>query len=157
MKTCAVQGCNNSHRAKGFCGKHYKQWRKERLGETVSRDGSQGCKVAGCEGRHEAMGFCSKHYKRWRRGTLSTDGTALKKMLVCRVLNCHEERYMGGYCEQHFNRLTLMRDLWLNKVIPADSLQRTETAGESYFQDRGIDPEDIRADLDYDYTFEGSY
>lgn len=157
MKTCTIQGCNNSHRAKGFCGKHYKQWRKERLGETVSRDGSQGCKVAGCESKHEAVGFCSKHYKRWRRGTLNADGIALKKRPICRVLNCTEERYMRGYCEQHFNRLMLMRDLWVTKVIPDNSLQRTETAGKSYFQERGIDAEDIRADLDYDYTFEGSY
>jgi hypothetical protein len=31
MRTCSVDGCNNKHKAKGFCFPHYRQW--ERYGE----------------------------------------------------------------------------------------------------------------------------
>ena len=32
-KKCKVAGCNNKHRSKGFCNKHYQQWRKGALKE----------------------------------------------------------------------------------------------------------------------------
>jgi len=30
-KTCKVPGCNDPYRSKGFCGRHYQQWRRGRL------------------------------------------------------------------------------------------------------------------------------
>jgi hypothetical protein len=154
LKVCDIEGCNEKHRAKGFCGKHYKQWRKGRLGETVPRDGNQGCRVVSCEGRHEAMGFCSKHYKRWRRGTLSIDGQDIRKRSRCRVMDCQESGYRGGYCEQHFNRLLLMKDLWLNKIMPLHSGRSEAEAGFGQYQAKVVHLEDVRADLDFDYASE---
>ncbi|MFO8057229.1 MAG: hypothetical protein R6V10_08050 [bacterium] len=34
-KKCRVKGCNNKHRSKGFCNKHYQQWRRGNLVEEV--------------------------------------------------------------------------------------------------------------------------
>jgi hypothetical protein len=34
-KKCKVKGCNNKHRSKGYCNKHYQQWRKGVLREEV--------------------------------------------------------------------------------------------------------------------------
>jgi hypothetical protein len=28
MRTCAVEGCAGGYSAKGYCGRHYKAWRK---------------------------------------------------------------------------------------------------------------------------------
>ena len=28
MKICKVDGCNGKHYAKGYCSKHYSQWRR---------------------------------------------------------------------------------------------------------------------------------
>jgi len=154
LEECAIQGCTEKHRAKGYCGKHYKQWRKGRLGETIPRDGAQGCKVAPCAGRHEAMGFCSKHYKRWRRGTISIEGIEVKKRPPCRVVNCPQDRYMSGYCEQHFKRLLLMKELWMNKVMPTHATRGARSRVDRSFLAEVIKLEDIRADLDYDYITE---
>ncbi len=34
-KKCKVEGCNNKHRSKGFCNKHYQQWRRGTLTEPI--------------------------------------------------------------------------------------------------------------------------
>jgi outer membrane murein-binding lipoprotein Lpp len=34
-KGCKVKGCNNKHRSKGFCNKHYQQWRRGTLKEPL--------------------------------------------------------------------------------------------------------------------------
>ena len=35
IKRCSVEGCNNKHKAKGYCGKHYYQFKK--YGEVLER------------------------------------------------------------------------------------------------------------------------
>jgi len=30
-RTCKVEGCNEPYRSKGYCGRHYQQWRRGRL------------------------------------------------------------------------------------------------------------------------------
>lgn len=37
-KKCKVKGCNNKHRSKGFCNKHYQQWRKGVLEQEIEED-----------------------------------------------------------------------------------------------------------------------
>lgn len=34
---CKVKGCNNKHRSKGFCNKHYQQWRRGTLSEPIEK------------------------------------------------------------------------------------------------------------------------
>ncbi len=38
-KGCRVQGCADIHRARGFCGRHYQQWRRGALDGFVAPDG----------------------------------------------------------------------------------------------------------------------
>lgn len=37
---CKVPGCDNKHRARGFCGKHYQMWRRNTLPGFVGHDGT---------------------------------------------------------------------------------------------------------------------
>lgn len=37
---CAVPGCDGTHRARGFCARHYQQWKRGSLENFVSADGS---------------------------------------------------------------------------------------------------------------------
>jgi hypothetical protein len=30
-RICKVEGCNEPHRSRGFCGRHYQQWRRGKL------------------------------------------------------------------------------------------------------------------------------
>ncbi len=39
-KGCNVPGCDGSHRARGFCGKHYQMWKRNTLPGFVAGDGS---------------------------------------------------------------------------------------------------------------------
>ncbi len=36
-KKCKVKGCNGKHRSKGFCNKHYQQWRRGTLTEEIEQ------------------------------------------------------------------------------------------------------------------------
>lgn len=53
---CSIDGCLNSPRAKGLCGKHYQANR-----ETVP------CSVPQCERKSQAKGLCPMHYQRYRQ------------------------------------------------------------------------------------------
>jgi hypothetical protein len=39
-KVCRVPGCTNKHRARGFCGRHYMQWKRNGLPGFVFADGT---------------------------------------------------------------------------------------------------------------------
>jgi hypothetical protein len=58
-RICSVQECDTPHFARGYCGKHYRQWRKANQ--------ARHCSVGGCGGPLEARGYCIKHYTRWLR------------------------------------------------------------------------------------------
>jgi hypothetical protein len=55
MKKCIIDGCNNQHKARGFCMKHYRS-----QGANDRR-----CEIVACNRSHYARGYCWKHYKRW--------------------------------------------------------------------------------------------
>jgi hypothetical protein len=61
---------------------------------------------------------------------------------------------MGGYCERHFNRLLLMKELWVNKILPIHSSREAIGAGNASYYAEIINLTDISADLDRDYPME---
>ena len=154
MKSCVVESCKNKHRAKGYCGKHYKQWRNNRLGKTETKDGLQGCRIANCQNKHEAIGFCSKHYKRFRRGTLTIEGQSVKKRLTCKVSNCLNERATRGYCESHYHRLLLIKNFWHNKSNNGAVAEQEESGSEGNYRDVLTNIEESSTDLGYNHVRE---
>ena len=69
---CAVNGCDRSEKiTRGWCGMHYKRWRKtgNPLGKLqgVPSRANVGCKIEGCENPHNARGWCLTHYNRWKQ------------------------------------------------------------------------------------------
>lgn len=68
-RVCSFDGCEEPHKAKGWCRYHY-----ERVLLTGAPDGhiprkSAGtCEVEGCGKRMHGHGFCQNHYRRWKRG-----------------------------------------------------------------------------------------
>lgn len=67
-RTCTVDGCENRHRCKGYCDKHYQRWRKHgdplHAQVQVSRRGT--CEVDGCTSPIKARRLCCRHYQRWK-------------------------------------------------------------------------------------------
>lgn len=66
-RVCAVEGCKNQVKARGYCDKHYNQLRRNgELERKICRHNEISiCVIDGCEERAVAMGFCKSHYKRW--------------------------------------------------------------------------------------------
>lgn len=67
--TCSIDGCENPHLARGWCGTHYTRWR--RTGdpggvEDLRRRPKTSCAVDGCDAIARSRGWCSTHYWRWR-------------------------------------------------------------------------------------------
>ncbi len=66
VRTCSVEGCENTRVAWGWCDKHYRRWKRygDPLGVAVRS--TRTCSIEGCDNPHEARGWCSKHYQRWQ-------------------------------------------------------------------------------------------
>ena len=80
MKVCSVPGCLEKHKAKGYCRKHYDQFRNHNriLNENEERKqnkhnkNKEFCKVKGCDTVACSLGFCKKHYDQFRSGKTPT-------------------------------------------------------------------------------------
>lgn len=62
---CTVEGCGRPYSAKGYCTKHYVQWKRTGT-PTPDVPPPRLCSILGCDKPHRAHGFCGKHYQRWR-------------------------------------------------------------------------------------------
>ena len=63
-RLCCVQGCGKPHHARGYCQRHYDEFRKNdrisvRTGVSTKR---KICSVPGCHRFHHARGYCKMHY-----------------------------------------------------------------------------------------------
>lgn len=60
-RTCSIDGCNENHLARGYCGPHYRQYvpKKPRP--------NRPCAVEGCPRTYAQRGWCWSHYERWRK------------------------------------------------------------------------------------------
>lgn len=68
-KTCSIADCEQASRARGYCHKHWKRWRKHGDPSVVlvsSKPKYVGCAVVGCETKHHAHGYCSTHATRYK-------------------------------------------------------------------------------------------
>lgn len=62
-KICQVEDCNNKHSARGYCGKHYIQMRRDGKIRQILPDTSNiMCVVDGCDSFSYIKGYCSKHH-----------------------------------------------------------------------------------------------
>lgn len=65
-KICSVDGCNNKVHAKGYCDKHYRQYKTHGCIKDNEVKKVRLCSVEGCTNKHKALGYCSKHYFQFR-------------------------------------------------------------------------------------------
>jgi hypothetical protein len=56
--TCKADGCAKDVRAKGYCDRHYRKWRKGLMGKPRHRT----CNEKGCHKARERKGFCGEHF-----------------------------------------------------------------------------------------------
>lgn len=102
-RTCSVDGCENKHRARGLCSKHYQRLAKGSDFIPHKPDPTRPCSVDGCTNNGHLKGMCTKHYHRMRRhGT--TDDPVPKAAAECSVEGCIEFVRARGLCPMHLSR-----------------------------------------------------
>jgi hypothetical protein len=58
--TCKAEGCSKDVQAKGYCLRHYRQWRKGTLGKPRYKT----CNAEGCRKPMQRRGLCSEHFSK---------------------------------------------------------------------------------------------
>ncbi len=104
--TCSVEGCENPHRAKGFCAMHYRRWRYSGdpgVPERKNFPAPAECTVDGCSAVPLAKGLCATHRSRLlRHGDVEANPRMPRG--TCEVPGCGEPHYSRGYCGLHYAR-----------------------------------------------------
>ena len=71
--TCKAASCEKDVRAKGYCDRHYRAWRKGSMGKPRHRS----CNEKGCGKAPERRGLCLEHFnKHYSKAAKSEGGEA---------------------------------------------------------------------------------
>lgn len=67
-RTCSIEGCEDPHKAHGWCHNHYMRWRRwgDPLGTRPARPLT--CTFSGCESKYDSSGYCAGHARQLRLG-----------------------------------------------------------------------------------------
>ncbi len=111
MKGCKFPGCENEHRAKGYCAKHWMRWRVHGTPYLPKQLLSRLCQVTYCMKKYFALGFCMKHHRRfYKYGNpffIKTAPHGSRKGAQCLVHDCERPVDARGYCRPHYERVRL--------------------------------------------------
>lgn len=135
VQKCKIRGCDNRHKARGFCERHYAQFRNSIIDENGGQlrnlhyDPSAGCVVKDCEGRRVGRGFCMRHYVQFRRGSIDENGSPIRMIRQydsersCKIEGCSRTHYGRGFCNKHYERFKV-------GIIDEDGFQIRSYKGE---------------------------
>jgi len=62
VRKCKIDGCKRPYKSKGYCGVHYRKWRR---GELDSKPRYKTCSEENCNKPMFKMGYCEQHYSAW--------------------------------------------------------------------------------------------
>lgn len=115
-RICLVAGCEEPHKAKGYCKTHYNRMLRYGRPENV-RNWNPGalCSVDGCGEPVKARGYCGRHYMRVRKTGEAGPAELIEypdrrkrqsryKGLTCSVDDCERAARSRGWCNMHFQR-----------------------------------------------------
>lgn len=69
-RTCKAENCNGPVRAKGYCERHYRKWRKGLMGKPRYRT----CTEEGCRKPRIRKSLCEEHWaKKYRKADKSAE------------------------------------------------------------------------------------
>ena len=70
--TCKASECSHEVQAKGYCARHYRQWRKGKLPKPRYRS----CNAEGCHKPRARRGLCSEHFAKEYGKSRAAEGAA---------------------------------------------------------------------------------
>ena len=118
---CAVEICDRSAKARGWCHSHYDRWR--RTGEVRADEPLRGfnpgaqCAHDECDRPMWAKGLCQNHHRKAWAANRS-----------CSVEGCPRKYASGGYCRSHHKRAARFGDPLATPIKPQ---------GEPVYNDNG--------------------
>lgn len=110
IKICYIASCNMPTVARGYCGAHYKKFKKygDPLTNHIKVRSSALCEITDCDGVVHYRNWCKKHYTRWKRygDTSIVKPKGIRPSIVqCAVLECeYVGRVKRGMCGKHYQR-----------------------------------------------------
>ena len=115
-RTCAVEGCERDHYAKGWCNTHWRRWRE--TGDPGSAQiqpyrAGPVCQFTGCSKTRKGNGrYCSMHAARAARGHPmdSPPRQTITKAGPCLVVDCNRPRGARGWCTRHYHAWKMYGD-----------------------------------------------
>lgn len=66
--TCKASGCDKDVQAKGYCPRHYRQWRKGKLAKPRYKT----CNAEGCRKPRVRRSLCAEHFAKEYSGSKAT-------------------------------------------------------------------------------------
>lgn len=103
--TCSVDGCDELHHAKGYCIRHYTQWRRHGDPLHFHQCGDSRCSVEGCPKPSRRHGLCGMHA--WRLlnwGHVGSAESTRNQNHDCAVEGCTRMAKSRGWCRSHYER-----------------------------------------------------
>lgn len=100
QRTCSILDCDAVHLARGYCGPHYHEARKQGL-DPLPR--VKLCTVDGCDAKHHGKGLCRRHRERELR-TGDPEGSSRRRTVGCKIDGCVREHSGLGYCSRHYQQ-----------------------------------------------------
>lgn len=70
--TCKAPECNKEVQAKGYCPRHYRQWRKGKLPKPRYKS----CNAEGCHKPQTRRGLCAEHFAKEYGKSRKAEGAA---------------------------------------------------------------------------------
>jgi len=133
-KQCSIDGCNKTHKSRGYCRSHYERWQRHGnplAGRPAPQPGGK-CSVDSCDGIAKARGYCFKCYQRWQR---NGEPVLQEKVIeICAIDDCEEIVDSRGWCRVHYERWVRHGDpefvVYVKTESPEESFAlRTEWQG----------------------------
>jgi len=105
---CRECGSSEIH-AKGYCQKHYRQYKKH--GEMCPEKEKgywkgKKCAIKWCTSyKVHAKGYCSKHYKQVRSGVTPREVVKTAASKICLVSGCNDKVKALSHCSRHYQQI----------------------------------------------------
>lgn len=108
-RKCSIEGCENKHRARGWCNMHHQRWIKH--GDPLwERRKAPECSIEGCREKNWSNTYCRRHYGKWRH-----HGDPLWEPITrCQMTNCWRSPHGYGLCTLHYFRWRKHGDPWFD-------------------------------------------
>jgi 5-methylcytosine-specific restriction endonuclease McrA len=100
VRVCAVEGCDRTIVARGWCRRHYLQWYKGQTPHLHVPAKYQVCIVQGCTDTQVSQGCCGFHYRRKVAG-LPSEGPRRYAKSECSFPGCVRPHSAHGLCDGH--------------------------------------------------------